>query len=130
MLTTRIWTASRAAGLKHPLTQGLVNKAKGKANQGKSRAYKVAASVMGWAIIIGLLLFRPKWVGLGFGIGFLGTIFLALLFLYFRFIFIRAREAKREGGWLIAILTALGVMIFVALWFLLGFHVEKSHLPV
>jgi hypothetical protein len=107
-----------------------VNKAKGKAGQGKSSTFKIAVSVIGWAIIIGLLLFRPKWVGIGFGIGFLGTILLALLVLYFRFVFLRAREAKREGGWLIAILTALGVIIFVALWFLLGFHVEKSHFLV
>jgi hypothetical protein len=107
-----------------------VNKAKGKADQGQSSAFKVAVSVIGWAIIVALLLFRPKWVGIGFGIGFLGTIFLAVLLLYFRFVFLRAREAKREGGWLIAILTALGIMIFVALWFLLGFHAEKSHLPM
>lgn len=107
-----------------------MNKSKGKAEKGKSPAFKITVSVIGWAIIIGLLLFRPKWVGIGFGIGFLGTILLALLVLYFRFVFLRAREAKREGGWLIAILTALGVMIFVALWFLLGFHVEKGHFPV
>ncbi len=67
---------------------------------------------------------------MGFGIGFLGTIFLALVVLFFGFVFLRAKEAKREGGWLLAILTALGAMIFVALWFLLGFHFEKSHLPV
>jgi hypothetical protein len=107
-----------------------VNKAKGKADQGKSLALKVAVSVIGWATIVGLLLFRPEWVGIGFGLGFLGTIFLALLLLYFRFVFLRAREAKREGGWLMAILTALGVMIFVALCFLLGFHVEESHFPL
>ena len=86
--------------------------------------------VIGWATVIGLLLYRPKWVGIGFGIGFLGTILLALLVLFFGFVFLKGREAKREGGWLLAILTALGVMIFIALWFLLGFHVEKSHLPV
>ncbi|KPK30410.1 MAG: hypothetical protein AMK69_03230 [Nitrospira bacterium SG8_3] len=107
-----------------------MNKAKGKAEKGNGPAFKIAVSVIGWAVIIGLLLFRPKWVGIGFGIGFLGTILLALLVLYFRFVFLRAREAKREGGWLIAILTALGVMIFVALWLLLGFHLEKGHLPV
>ena len=86
--------------------------------------------VIGWAAVIGLLLYRPKWVGIGLGIGFLGTILLSLIMLFFGFVFLRAREAKREGGWLLAILTALGVMIFIALWFLLGFHVEKSHLPV
>jgi hypothetical protein len=107
-----------------------VNKPKGKTEQGKSAAIKIAVPVIGWATVIGLLLYRPKWVGIGFGIGFLGTIFLALLALFFGFVFIRAREAKREGGWLLAILTALGVMIFIALWFLLGFHVEKSHLAV
>jgi hypothetical protein len=130
MSTIDRWAGRGVPGFKHPLAQGFVNKAKGNAGQGKSSKSKIAISVIGWAIIIGLLLFRPKWVGIGFGIGFLGTILLALLVLYFRFIFLRAREAKREGGWLIAILTALGVMIFVALWFLLGFHVEKSHLPV
>ena len=107
-----------------------MNKPKGKADKGKSSAFKIAVSVIGWATIIGLFLYRPKWVGIGFGIGFLGTIFLALLVLFFGFVFLRAREAKREGGWLLAILAALGVMIFIALWFLLGFHVEKSHLPV
>ena len=130
MQTTDRWARRWASGFKHTLAQGFVNKAKGKAGQDKSSTSKIAISVIGWAIIIGLLLFRPKWVGIGFGIGFLGTILLALLVLYFRFIFLRAREAKREGGWLIAILTALGVMIFVALWFLLGFHMDKSHLPV
>jgi hypothetical protein len=50
--------------------------------------------------------------------------------LYFGFVFLRAKEAKREGGWLVAILTAIGVMIFIVLWFLLGFHVEKGHLPL
>jgi hypothetical protein len=107
-----------------------VNKPQGKTEQGKSAAIKIAVPVIGWATVIGLLLYRPKWVGIGFGIGFLGTIFLALLVLFFGFVFLRAREAKREGGWLLAILTALGVIIFIALWFLLGFHVEKSHLPV
>jgi hypothetical protein len=107
-----------------------VNKPRGKAYQGKSSAFKIAVSIIGWAILVGLFLYRPKWVGMGLGIGFLGTIFLALLLLFVGFVFLRAREAKREGGWLLAILTALGVMIFVALWFLLGFHVEKSHLPV
>ncbi|MGD9031376.1 MAG: hypothetical protein PVJ69_10125 [Desulfobacteraceae bacterium] len=107
-----------------------MNKPQGKTEQGKSAAIKIAVPVIGWATVIGLLLYRPKWVGIGFGIGFLGTIFLALLVLFFGFVFLRAREAKREGGWLLAILTALGVIIFIALWFLLGFHVEKSHLPV
>ena len=107
-----------------------MNKQKDKADHSKSSAIKIGVPLAGWAALTGLFLYRPKWVGIGFGIGFLGTIFLALLLLYFRFVFLRAREAKREGGWLIAILTALGVMIFVALWFLLGFHVEKSHLPV
>jgi hypothetical protein len=112
------------------LAQDSVRKAEGKAGQGKSSTFKIAVSAIGWVVIIALLLFRAKWVEIGFGIGFLGTICLALLVLYFRFVFLRAREAKQDGGWLIAILTALGVMIFVALWFLLGFHVEKSHLPV
>ncbi|UCB48974.1 MAG: hypothetical protein JSW56_17975 [Deltaproteobacteria bacterium] len=107
-----------------------MNKPKAKADRRKSSACKIAVSVIGWAIVIGLFIYRPKWVGMGFGIGFLGTIFLALLVLFFGFVFLRAKEAKREGGWLLAILTALGVMIFVALWFLLGFHFEKSHLPV
>jgi hypothetical protein len=107
-----------------------VNKQKDKADQGKSSAIKIGVPLVGWAAIIGFLLYRPKWVGIGFGIGFLGTILLALLALYSGFVFLRAREAKREGGWLLAILTALGVMFFIALWFLLGFHVEKSHLPV
>ncbi len=107
-----------------------MNKQKDKADQGKSSAIKIAVPLAGWAAITGLFLYRPKWVGIGFGIGFLGTILLALLALYFGFVFIKAREAKREGGWLLAIFTALGVMIFIALWFLLGFHVEKSHLPV
>ena len=107
-----------------------MNKPKGKAAQGKRSAIKIAVPVIGWATIIGLLFYRPKWVGIGFGIGFLGTILLSLLVLYFGFVFLRAREARREGGWLLAILTALGVMILIALWFLLGFHVEKTHLPV
>ena len=107
-----------------------MNKQKDKADHGKSPAIKIAVPVIGWAAIIGLLLYRPKWVGIGFGIGFLGTFFLALFVLYFGFVFLRAKEAKREGGWLVAILTAIGVMIFIVLWFLLGFHVEKRHLPL
>ncbi len=107
-----------------------MNKQKDKADRGKSSAIKMAIPVIGWAAIIGLLLYRPEWFGIGFGIGFLGTIFLALFVLYFGFVFLRAKEAKREGGWLLAILTAIGVMIFIVLWFLLGFHVEKIHLPL
>jgi len=107
-----------------------VNKPKGKAAQGKRSAIKIAVPVIGWIAIIGLLFYRPQWVGMGLGIGFLGTILLSLLVLYFGFVFLKAREAKRQGGWLLAILTALGVIIFIALWFLLGFHVEKIHLPV
>jgi uncharacterized membrane protein YhhN len=100
-----------------------VNKQKDKADQGKSSAIKIAVPVIGWSAIIGLLLYRPKWV-------FLGTICFVLFVLYFGFVFLRAKEAKREGGWLVAILTAIGVMIFILLWFLLGFHVEKGHLPL
>ena len=107
-----------------------MNKPKGKAAHGKRSAIKIAVPVIGWIAIIGLLFYRPQWVGMGLGIGFLGTILLSLLVLYFGFVFLKAREAKRQGGWLLAILTALGVMIFIALWFLLGFHVEKIHLPV
>lgn len=107
-----------------------MNIQKDKADQDKSSAIKIAVAVIGWATIIGLLLYRPKWVGIGFGIGFLGTIFFTLFVLYFGFVFLRAKEAKREGGWLVAILTAIGVMIFIVLWFLLGFHVEKRHFPL
>ena len=107
-----------------------MNKPKGKAAQRKRSAIKIAVPVIGWIAIIGLLLYRPKWFGMGLGIGLLGTILLSLLVLYFVFVFLRAREARRQGGWLLAILTALGAMIFIALWFLLGFHVEKIHLPV
>jgi len=107
-----------------------VNNRKDKAGQVKSSAIKIAVPVIAWATIIGLLLYRPKWVGIWFGIGFLGTILFTLFVLYFGFVFLRAKEAKREGGWLVAILTAIGVMIFILLWFLLGFHVEKRHLPL
>ena len=107
-----------------------MNKQKDKADQHKSSVIKIAIPLIGWATIIGLLLYRPKWVGMGFGIGLLGTILFTLFLLFFGFVFLRVREAKREGGWLIAILTAIGVMIFIVLWFLLGFHVEERHLPL
>jgi len=107
-----------------------VNEQKGMANHHERFALKTGVVIIGWAAVIGLLLYRPIWVGAGFAIGLFGSIFLALLVLYFGFVFLKAKEAKREGGWLLAILTAIGVMIFIALWFLLGFHVEKRHLPL
>lgn len=99
------------------------------AKNSKSSSIKIGLAVIGWTIIIGAFFFRPKWVGIAFGIGFFGWICLALLFLYVGFVFSKAKEAKEEGGWLFAILNAIGLTIFIALWFLLGFHIDKRHLP-
>ena len=95
----------------------------------KNSLIKEGLAVIGWAVIIGVFLYRPKWIGIAFGIGFLGWVCLAFLFLYVGFIFFKAKEAKEEGGWLFAILNAVGLAVFIALWFLLGFHIDKRYLP-
>jgi hypothetical protein len=106
-----------------------MNKQKTKAQESKSSSMKLGLAVIGWAVIIGLFLYRPKWMVIALGIGFFGWIGLAILFLYFGFIFLKAKKAKEEGGWLFAIINAIGLMIFIALSFLLAFHVDKTNLP-
>ena len=61
-------------------------------------AFKTGIVIIGWAGIIGLLLYRPKWVGAGFAIGLVGSIFLALIVVYFGFVFFRRRKPSGKAA--------------------------------
>ncbi len=87
---------------------------------------------IGLIIISGLYLYRPQRLGdilVWISIGVLAIIPISLLVLYLSYIYYKTKEAKEEGGWLIAIITFIGLILFFALVLLMGSNSDKSILP-
>lgn len=97
-------------------------------NKVRSQKVTIAQRVMpfvGWALAIWVFFFRPKW----FAVAILGYSVALLLTVFGAFVFMKAKEAKEERGWLYAILTAIGFILFLGVWYFITAHMDKRHLP-
>jgi len=81
--------------------------------------------IVGWGLIIVILIYRPEWLAIAFFV----YLAIALLSLYVFMIYFKAKEAKEESGWLFGILTAVGLIIFIAFWYWVASNMDKRLLP-